>query len=162
MLNINNSLKMKRKAFTMIELVFVIVVLGILAAIAVPRLSATRDDAQVAKGRSDVAAIRAAIMSERQVRLLQGNSAYIAALDQGVDEDAEGVVIFDDNDADATNGTLLQYGITTANSNGYWMKTGAMTYTFQVMGDPVEFTYTQANGTFDCDHDEDNCKLLTE
>lgn len=36
---------MKRTAFTMVELVFVIVVLGILSAIAIPRLFATRDDA---------------------------------------------------------------------------------------------------------------------
>lgn len=34
-----------RNAFTIIELVFVIVVLGILASIAVPRLVATKDDA---------------------------------------------------------------------------------------------------------------------
>ncbi len=34
-----------KKAFTMIELIFVIVILGILAAVAIPRLSATRDDA---------------------------------------------------------------------------------------------------------------------
>ncbi len=32
-------------AFTMIELIFVIVILGILAAVAVPKLAATRDDA---------------------------------------------------------------------------------------------------------------------
>jgi len=38
-----------KNAFTMVELVFVIVILGILAAVAIPRFSATRDDAQVSK-----------------------------------------------------------------------------------------------------------------
>ena len=37
-----------KKGFTMIELIFVIVILGILASVAIPRLSATRTDAEVA------------------------------------------------------------------------------------------------------------------
>ncbi|MDD3598096.1 MAG: type II secretion system protein [Sulfuricurvum sp.] len=144
----------------MIELIFVIVVLGILAAIAIPKFAATRDDAQVAKGRSDVAAIRAAIVSERQVRLLKGESAYISSLDASVSPDMAGMTLFDNNGT-AGNG-LLQYGIATAEGNGHWMKTNANQYSYTIMGNPVAFTYTQASGTFDCNHDEAACKLLTE
>lgn len=42
-----------KKAFTMIELIFVIVILGILAAVAIPKLNATRDDAELSKALND-------------------------------------------------------------------------------------------------------------
>jgi len=38
-----------KQAFTMIEVIFVIVLIGILAAVAVPKLAGTRDDASVVK-----------------------------------------------------------------------------------------------------------------
>ncbi len=46
-----------RQAFTMIELIFVIVILGILASVAVPKLSAVRDDAKIVSVKSDLATI---------------------------------------------------------------------------------------------------------
>ena len=36
-----------KKGFTMIELIFVIVILGILASVAIPRLASTREDAEI-------------------------------------------------------------------------------------------------------------------
>ncbi|MFZ3053998.1 MAG: type II secretion system protein [Sulfuricurvum sp.] len=161
---------MKRTAFTMIELVFVIVVLGILAAIAIPKFAATRDDAQVSKGRSDVAAIRAAIVSERQGRLMKGESAYISRLNVS----GTTTVLFDDNDTNVANGTLLQYGITTQdNTNGKWDNSvggsaaAGWTYVYRVMNTDTTFTYypttigTNAAGTFSCTADAGKCNELT-
>jgi prepilin-type N-terminal cleavage/methylation domain-containing protein len=48
---------MKRSGFTMIELVFVIVILGILASVAIPKLAATRDDANIAKASTEISSI---------------------------------------------------------------------------------------------------------
>jgi len=40
-------MKKLKSAFTMIELIFVIVIIGILAVVAIPKMMATRDDARV-------------------------------------------------------------------------------------------------------------------
>ncbi len=44
-----------KNAFTMIELIFVIVIIGILAVIAIPKLNATRDDAKIAVELNNIA-----------------------------------------------------------------------------------------------------------
>lgn len=64
-----------RSAFTMIEMVFVIVILGILAA-AIPRLAANRDDAVLVKGKSQVSAIRSGIALQKSRRMLEGTTPF--------------------------------------------------------------------------------------
>jgi len=67
-----------KKGFTMIELIFVIVILGILASVAIPRLAATRDDARAATIKTDVGtalnAIPAWFQGQQDVRIPQAMS----------------------------------------------------------------------------------------
>ena len=74
-----------RKAFTMIELVFVIVVIGILSAIAIPKFAATRDDAVITRARETIASVRSALTTEHQKQVLRGVFADINASTVGND-----------------------------------------------------------------------------
>ena len=137
-----------KNAFTMIELVFVIVVLGILAGIAIPKFAATRTDAVIVSGRSDVASIRTAISTERQKRFMRGDSSYISSLDHQSATPGENVLLFDNNGSSTS--VLLTYGITTKSTDGGWMKTAANTYTYSVAGTTNTFTYDNTTGIFTC------------
>lgn len=83
-----------KKAFTMIELIFVIVVLGILAGIAVPRLAATRDDATIAKMRGDLAAIRSGISLKRSQNMMRGDTKWPELETGKYEKDASGNIVF--------------------------------------------------------------------
>ena len=103
-------INVKRTAFTLIELIFVIVVLGILAAVAIPRIGGNVVNAQIAKAQGDVAVIRASIASARQKLLVTGRNAYPTALDQLGANSVAGNTLFDQNgtDADVTSGAAVR------------------------------------------------------
>lgn len=162
----------KSNAFTLIELIFVIIVLGILSAVALPKFGAAGTQARIAAGKADVMAIRSAILSERQKRIIKGDATFITRLDAGVGT-GEGVKLFDSNvTLSATSPRLLTTAIISRNSDGHWMKTGNNTYAYKIEGNNITFTYYPTDtttggvfypaGSFDCDHSNAVCKKLTE
>ena len=147
---------MKKNAFTMIEIVFVIVILGILAAIAIPKFAVTRTDAQVAKGRSDIAAIRSAILSERQSRIVKGETGWISGLSDNT------TTLFTGDEQN-----LLLYGIKSGNKSGEWYTTDSdepfIHYSFKINDTACAFTYDANSGKFELNENQDAiCDKLVE
>ena len=154
-----------RKAFTMMELVFVIVIIGILSAIAIPRFAATRDSAVIAKAKTTVAAIRNAIVTERQKRILRGHFTAFTSLGGATGADK---VLFDFFDNNATKGRILEYGprsCKAATSTGCWTKTDNVSYVFTmpITDNNITFIFDLTT-RFDCDDDANTreCQLLTQ
>ena len=115
-----------RSAFTMMELVFVIVIIGILSGIAIPRFAATRDDALITKGISTLSAVRNSIATERQKRILRGDFTNITDLSST----GTGQIFTTFNaDKDGNKNRVLEYSMKSGNASGEWEK-NATTYTF--------------------------------
>lgn len=57
----SNTMKSPQKGFTLIELMVVIVILGILAGVVVPRIMDNPDKARVAKAKHDITALESAL-----------------------------------------------------------------------------------------------------
>lgn len=67
------KLMLNQKGFTIIELVVVIIILGVLVAIALPRYFSLADNAQEAACLANMKSIEAAIMMDYSDRLLAGS-----------------------------------------------------------------------------------------
>jgi len=99
-----------QKAFTMVELIFVIIIIGILSAIAIPKFAETGKLAYTSRAESTVAALRSAIATDRQKRILRGDTSSVITT-----AEAE---------------ALLTYGLNADN----WAKTNDVTFTFTMPG----------------------------
>lgn len=126
-----------KKAFTLIELVFVIVILGILATVAIPKLIVTRDDAEIAKAKSQIAAVRSGIQLKRNEMILSGTQGYPTNLEDG---------------ACCFGGILSTRIEERKDDNSYgWKKDTDGTYTINTNKEQVKFTYSDSDGSFKCE-----------
>ena len=120
-----------KKAFTMVELVFVIVALGILAMVALPRLASSKEDAEITRVKAEIAAIRSAIQTNRGAKLLaQKGNGYPEKLDEKTIEEI-------------TNGTKLSKKYWSVNDSGNQL-------TVTIAGNTTTFTYDKTKGSLTC------------
>ncbi len=128
-----------RRAFTIVEIIFVIVVLGMLTAIALPKFKEMLAQADISKAKSTVTAIQSGLQVYKNKHILLGQDPYPSTLDSDNDH------LFD---------KVLPHAISPSTKPGGWSKENDR-YIFHVDGSrKLVFKYDAASGRFVCDPDK--------
>lgn len=117
----------RKNGFTLVELVMVIVILGILAIVAIPKFFSLQDDAQEAAEKGVVGAVRSGISNY----FAANKGVWPTALDSASNAAC--------SSSNVCFSTVLNSGITSD-----WTKSGSNTYT----GPSSSYTYYPATGEF--------------
>ena len=75
-----------KNSFSLIELIFVIVIIGILAGVALPKLFSGVDDALYSKAQTQIATIRAGISSSYSKNIMSGEGDSCPELEKDTDD----------------------------------------------------------------------------
>jgi len=135
-----------KKAFTIIELVFAIVIIGILASVAIPKLGSTVNMAYLAKGKNTLASVRSALATERQKLILKGEFGTIVKLRNGTTGVFTNFVYKNSSNNDTNGSKVLTYDVESCTHTGCWNTTDGITYTFYKEG--TNCTFALANNKF--------------
>ena len=163
-----------KKSFTLIELIFVIVIIGLLAAVAIPKFSQTKVSASLASAKSVVSSIRTAIETKHGEWIINDNlsdgytsqgypqkldDAEVNKSDQSLFGGADGIV-------------LLKNPIKSCSQNDCWMKYEENTssnlskYYYKFNNNKIILEYNGSNGKFICIDDggisKEDCESIID
>jgi len=141
---------MMKKGFSLLEIIFVIAIIGIIITVALPKLDENLAKANKIKIKNDITMIREGIIQYRDKMILQNNSSTIDTLDE---------------DNEQLFSKILTYPIVASKKQNInaWSKISDTSYKVYVDGqNSVEFLYDKVEYTFDCDQNDEFCKELSQ
>ena len=148
-----------KKAFSMLEIIFVIIILGILTTIALPKFAMTTNDAHIVKAKSTINNIRSAIIIIKSEGIFIGTNTFPNKLDN-----LQALISNDNDKLFDTNGSkiILQNPILSSTNNGGWSKIDNNIYRFTLDNQNTDFIYNPLSGEFICDISNNLCLKLTK
>jgi len=145
--------KSMRNAFTMVELMFVIVIIGILSAIAVPKFQSTAEVAHDAKGANILAIVRSSIATERQKQILKGKFDAISDL-------GDETYVF--KTFKPSGNEVTPYPVKSGTDKGDWERKDATHYRYHFADGSGTADYVLSDNKLKCDNDETDCNKLLQ
>jgi len=139
---------LKYKSFSLIELIFIIMILGIVSTIAIPKLINKTKNTTILKGKTDLNIILNGLQQYKTNLILQNLSYDLTSL-----ETSNNKYLFDK--------ILDKPFISQKNKAGYWNKISDTTYRYYISStDFIEFTYDKTNLAFSCDKTKSLCQEI--
>ncbi len=139
---------MDKKGFSLIEIIFVLLLISIIITVAVSKFGTNLENANITKIKSDIIQIRAGINLYRDKMTLQNKDINLTTLDD------DGTRLFS---------KILKNPIISSNKQEAkaWSKISDTKYKVFVSNkEAIEFTFDAVNYTFDCDISNTLCEKL--
>jgi general secretion pathway protein G len=150
-------MEISKRAFTLLETLFVLLIIAIVSSIAIPKFSTPIKQSSIIKLKSDIYSIRAAILEYKSSMIKQNSQdLYPSQLDSAP--------------LDEVNSTLfnevLQYPYLSTDSQTKeklkWSKSSESSYVFYLnSSESIEFVYNSDGGLFDCDYSLEICQEVS-
>lgn len=140
----------KIAAFSILEIIFVIAIISIIATVAIPKFSGEISKANLIKIKSDIILIRDGLQNYKKKMILSNNNTSLNSLDDNNEE------LFS---------KILSYPISSSvNKKAItWEKLSNEKYIIWIdSSNRLEFIYNKSNYTFDCNINKEYCKELTQ
>lgn len=138
-----------KKAFSLIEIIFVMAILALISSIAVPKLQKSLNKSDFVKIKADVALIKEALNKYKNQMILSSLNEPLISL-----EEDNGLLF----------SKILKYPILASNDQkaGTWSKISNGIYEVTIDANTkLKFVYDYENFSFECDFEDENCKKVT-
>lgn len=102
-------MKNSKKAFSLLEMIFAIVIIGVIASVAMPKLFDTKNEALVATVKQDVVTVTSAIQGHYMLRKKLEKISDIVSVNNSIWEIQETTLIFKEKDAQCIKIELTEH-----------------------------------------------------